>query len=153
MSQQGTDRTKVVCQREKSSGTMRNGLKHTSSSIRSGCKQMCENSLRPALENTSYFHSQKLINHFPPLENKALFSVFTFSVLSETLYITDHSDYLFKPLSIFHFKPASSFSSELYLLCVAPFFILSICTSSLFSQTFCFKNDLRGQLQPKSCLH
>lgn len=120
---------------------MQNGLKHTSSSICSGCKPMCENSHRPALENTSYFHSQKLINHFPPFENKALFSVFSFSALSETLCITDHSSYLFKPLSIFHFKPVSSFTSELHLLCVAPFFILSICTNSLFSQTFCFKND------------
>lgn len=71
-----------------------------------------------------------------PLWNTRPFSQFSrFSALSEILYIADHSNYLFKSLSIFHFKPASSFTSELYLLCVAPFLILSICTSSLFSQT------------------
>lgn len=131
---------------------MQNGLKHTSSSTCSGCKQMCENSHRPALENTSYFHSQKLINHFPPFGKQGpflsfhAFQPYLRRFISLTIQITSLN--LFPSFTSNQLPP-----SELYLLCVAPFFILSICTSSLFSQTFCFKNDLRGKLQPKSCLH
>lgn len=49
---------------------MQTGLKHTSSSTSSGCKQMCENSHRPALENTSYFHSQSLSITSPLLKTR-----------------------------------------------------------------------------------
>lgn len=113
---------------------------------------MYENSCLPALQISSISTPVSFYQLLPSFENRPFSQFSSLSALSETFYIAAHSNDHLKPLSIFLFKPVSSFPFRA-LLCLAPFFILSICRSSLFSESSASKDPLSMRTAPAQILN